>query len=967
MKFKQKLEEEKSFSEIFLLVSIVLIGVLIWVVVDETWLMRPWKGYQKRFYKLEQQYLSGKISDEETAFSKTEHYKKYKELETKLKAAEARLNSDAEQERLEQLMDDKERLVKKELKPVTAELIANRNKKLEVEFHFGHHPEKKDEILHEIKELEHDIKRLEGEQAALVKKKDSFTQRISMVSADVDRYTSEIKQYTTIKDQFKSRLDAVKRKGPTLQVYQTFITETNMADRCMSCHAGIDKTPGISDQNPYKAHPNREYYLGNHPTNIFGCVVCHEGQGRAISSVKEGHGELMYWLTPLLKGVNSHSSCTKCHGMESELEEGAPILVKGRKLFKELGCYRCHETKGFQKTEITERTGPDLTNIAYSTQPEWLINWIQYPKHVRPDTRMPNFDFTREEAESIASYLWQVSDEKSASLGNAGLSADVADLVDKGKDLFSNKGCYVCHRDGDSGSEFAPNLFNIGEKLNYDYAVKWLQDPKKYQPKTVMPDFRLSEEEAVSMASYLMTLKEKDNAPIGDDILQDSKKADEGEALIKRYGCFSCHKIKGMEGVGRIGVELSKIGSKDIGFLDFGLLEHDLLHEVGLKHGHDNVGLTRRVWLETKLHDPRIFDQGRYKLPKDKLRMPNFDLKEDEIEALVVFLQSLVEQEIPSKFLPEPTEKQNDLFNGYKVVEKFNCIGCHQFSLDSIELNNGAVVEGVVKKEKKGKVYFQLWKDAPLLKKTAGKTIRFKKDEIVNHTKGVGGYVAPLLVKNLKETHGISEKEAANYLPPKLYGQGKKTQPNWLFSFLKSPVILRPWYKAVMPTFNMTDDEITKIVKYFSVRDEAEYPFQYVQSKDKNYLAKMEKTSPGYMEKAKTLFNSPTVNCISCHIRGDVMPEGKPSDWAPDLSIAKNRLRPAWIVKWLTDPQSVQPGTKMPTFFSDGMYQDILPGSTQFQIQSVMDFLMNFENSSNGNKEGLALLDDETNGQAQIN
>ncbi|MGR3318465.1 MAG: c-type cytochrome [Candidatus Anammoxibacter sp.] len=952
MFFKNKLEEDKVYAPLFVLLSAVLMAVLIWVIVDETVTSRPWKGYQKRFYKLEQDFLSNKIMEEASAFQKSDKYKEYQALKVKLTNAETIFNSDSVQEKFKALKAELRKVVKKELKPVTSKLIAARNEKLAVEFQYGKNPGKRDYYLGEIADFDSKIEDYAGKQAALIKKKDSITQNIALISADVDRNRVELKQYTKIVDAFSTRLEAVKRKGPTLQIYQTYIKEINLADRCMSCHAGIDKEESVSDENPFKAHPNRDYYLGNHPVSEFGCVSCHEGQGRALTSVEEAHGEVEYWLTPLLRGNYAQSSCTKCHGLDSDLEEGAPLLVKGKELFTKRGCYRCHVTKGFKETELKERTGPDLTNVAYSTKPEWLIKWIQNPKHVRPDTPMPNFDFSREEAEAIASYLWQTSDRKSSGSVNKNFGQDV---VSNGATLFADKGCYVCHRNGEEGSEFAPNLFNIGEKLNYEYTVKWLLDPKSFQPKTVMPSFRLNKDEASSLAAYLSTLKAKEGMPVVGQILVDPENAEKGKLLIMRYGCFSCHKIKGMEGVGRIGVELSKIGSKSIHFLDFGLLEHEILHKIGLKHGEENVVLTRRAWLKEKLHEPRIFDEGRYKKPKDKLRMPNFEFNDEDIHALTIFLTSLVKQKIPHSMVAKPTQESIDLYEGFKVVKKFNCIGCHQFSLDTVKLKDGTIIEGIVKKEKKGKMYFQLWKDSPELKKTAGKTVRFNISDIVTHTKGVGGIVAPLLVESLKNTHGISEKEAVNYLPPKLYGQGKKTQPDWLFSFLKSPVILRPWYKAVMPTFNMTDEEDRKIVKYFSVRDEASYPFEFIKEKDKRYLAGKEKEVTNYMSSAKALFNSPTVNCISCHIRGDIMPEGKPADWAPDLSIANNRLRPGWITNWLKDPQGVQPGTKMPTFFSEGMYQEILPGNPEFQIQAIMAFLMNFDDSTSNESPNAAL------------
>lgn len=945
-----KLEEEKSFAPIFVLFSVILMAVFIWLVIDETYISRPWKGYQKRFYSLENEFLTDKIGEEQEAFTKTDKYGEYQDIKAKFANAKMIFESDDVQDRLDELKSELERLEKKELKPVTSKLITARNKKLEVEYNFGHYPEKKDKYLQEINKLAAVVDEYEGKQSKLLKKKDGITLKIAALSADKDRYEVELKSMTVEIGKFETQLEGAKKKSPTLQVYQNYIPDMNLADRCMSCHPGINKEESVSDENPFNNHPKRDYYLGNHPTDIFGCVVCHEGQGRALTSVDEAHGEVEYWLTPLLRGEQAQSSCTKCHGLNSDLEEGAEMLVKGRKLFTKLGCYRCHETKGFKETELNERTGPDLTNVAYSTQPEFLIRWIQHPKHVRPDTAMPNFEFSREDAEAIASYLWQISEGSAPQNQMNNFSKDSAA---KGKEYFENKGCYVCHSDGKQGSEFAPNLVNIGEKLNYEYAVKWLLDPKSFQPKTIMPSFRLNKTEAEAIAAYLMTLKEKDGAPIGDEILLDASRADKGKDLIKRYGCFSCHKIKGFDGVGRIGVELSQIGSKGIQFLDFGLMEHEILHKVGLKHAHTNVGLARRAWIETKLREPRIFDKGKYKLPKDRLRMPNFELKDDEIEALIVFLTSLTDtKDLPLRFIHKPLEEQNDLFEGFKVVTKFNCIGCHQFSMDKILLKNGVAIEGLIKKEKKDDVFFQLWQECPDLNKAASETVKFQKSDIVEHTEGVGGIVGSLLMENLIKTYSISDKEAVNYLPPKLYGQGKKTQPAWLFSFLKSPITLRPWYKAVMPTFNFRDDEIRKIVKYFAVRDGAPFPYEYVEEKNKDYIAKKEEQVSGYLDSAKALFNSPTVNCISCHIRGNILPDGNPSDWAPDLSIAKDRLRPQWIKNWLSDPQKVQPGTKMPTFFSEGMYQELFPGKPEVQIKAIVDFLMNFNDSPAENVAG---------------
>ena len=122
-----------------------------------------------------------------------------------------------------------------------------------------------------------------------------------------------------------------------------------------------------------------------------------------------------------------------------------------------------------------------------------------------------------------------------------------------------------------------------------------------------MPNFRLSQEKASLVAGYLINKTGKDIPKEGlSDAgwLEDKEQSRVGEALIKRYGCFGCHEIKGMEGLGKIGTELSAIGSKHVHLLDFGLLEKKLLGEAGLKHFTENIGKARQAWLRQSSMTP---------------------------------------------------------------------------------------------------------------------------------------------------------------------------------------------------------------------------------------------------------------------------------------------------------------------------------------------------------------------------
>jgi mono/diheme cytochrome c family protein len=270
-------------------------------------------------------------------------------------------------------------------------------------------------------------------------------------------------------------------------------------------------------------------------------------------------------------------------------------------------------------------------------------------------------------------------------------------------------------------------------------------------------------------------------------------------------------------------------------------------------------------------------------------------------------------------------------------------MGCHQFTIDRLGLDDGSEIKGIVKLEEGDSLYFQLWEDNRRLGRKAGETVKIKKKWFKNRIRSEGGDIASFIIDYHVEAEGRVPEEAKVFTPPLLYGEGRKVQFAWLSRFLNKPVSLRPWLDVRMPTFNFQPDEVASIVRYFATVDNEEYPYGFFKETYEGYIEKKEKETPGYLAKARNLFESKNVNCSSCHVRGDVTPEGGgPSDWAPDLSRASERLKPGWIVRWLQNPQLIQPGTKMPRFFRLGAFQEIFPGTPEEQIESIKDLLMNF-------------------------
>ncbi|MBM4053477.1 MAG: c-type cytochrome [Planctomycetes bacterium] len=935
---KEKREEEKSYSAVFAAASFLLAAVTLWAVVNEVVDRRPWKKYQRKFYQLEYEKVREEYEQSLALFESPEIQKKYTETKEKLKNAHNAFLTPSVQEEYKKLLAEEKR-VEKDVESLRFLSVVARNETMEKEYLYGktqnEHIKKEIWALEEENE-DHALK-LKGFEHQLV----SIRAKLGELKKDITLYTNELDSYTAGMEHGKDRLKKLETTRPGLQVYQTYLEDINIVDRCMSCHVGINTSESVSDEQPYASHPDRQLYLGNHPPEKFGCVLCHEGQSSATSGVKKAHGEVEYWLTPIYRGKGAQASCIRCHNKGREVK-GADLLWSGKTLFDELGCHGCHETKG--SDEYKNRIiGPSLRNIKNKVKPEWITDWIRNPKGFRPTTMMPNFRLSEEESRAIAAYLWQHAD-------NGGENNDeiiqlTGEEYEQGDFLFEQIGCLACHSyEKDKGKTFAPNLARIGEKMLDTYFVEWILNPKEKEPRTRMPNFRVEEADARLIAGYLL---KKTKQPSAEDEsknvawLTDKDKAVLGEALIKRYGCFGCHEITGMEGSGKIGTELSDIGSKHIHLFDFGLLEKKILGEAGLKHYTENIGEARRSWLKAKLQNPRQFDEGKYKKQEDRLKMPDFELSQEQIEALVVLLTGLKEEKLPEKYIAKLSGRQKAIAEGKKILGKYNCSGCHQFDLDRVYLNDGIELSGMVKIQEDDGIYFQLMEDNERYGHKAGEVVFLAEEDIARQEKTPEIELANSIIEHHVDAKGIMPEEARVFAPPLLYGEGRKVQSEWAFEFLKEPFDLRPWLDVKMPTFGMSVNDATKLAIFLAAKDDEQYPYDFIEETQKGYIEKKEKAYPGYLAAAKNLFESENVHCLQCHIRGSKMPEGEPADWAPDLMLAKKRLKPEWIKRWLLDPQSIQPGTKMPKFFREGEFQDYIPGTPEEQVEVMKDFLMN--------------------------
>jgi cytochrome c2 len=303
-------------------------------------------------------------------------------------------------------------------------------------------------------------------------------------------YTPEWKDY---QDEFQEMVaqkfgeDKASQSPRGLQ--QIWVKELNRVDRCTTCHQGMEWKGLENAPNPFKSHP--QDVLKKHPSNEFGCTVCHGGQGFA-TDMESAHGFTEHWEEPLMgKQVSDlylvkdrkammQMNCNVCHRFDRETA-GADYINQAKQLFTAKNCRACHTTNGRGGV-----IGPDLTYVGdkspeqydYSrmlgvkTAFAWHVAHLQNPKALVPETVMPNFGFNSKEAQSLALLVMSWKREDIPASYRPGFKlAEVQTPEEAQREqqmltgegaFFVKKGCFACHSvtafDIKSAADIGPDL-----------------------------------------------------------------------------------------------------------------------------------------------------------------------------------------------------------------------------------------------------------------------------------------------------------------------------------------------------------------------------------------------------------------------------------------------------------------------------------------------------------------------------
>ena len=268
-------------------------------------------------------------------------------------------------------------------------------------------------------------------------------------------------------------------------IQQIYAKEIGTADRCITCHQGVEWKGLENAPQPYRTHPKE--ILQKHPLSKYGCTTCHAGQGYA-TDIEAAHGFVEHWEEPLLgkelgdfyvmsdKKALIQMNCNLCHRYDKETK-GAGYMNRAKQLVHEKGCRACHVINGRGGT-----VGPDLTwegdkspeQFNYErikglqTEFTWQAAHFKNPKDLVPQSVMPNFNFSSADAHALSMLVmsWKKKNIPIDFIPGHNFR-DVPTEEEKEKEdrmmkgpgsFFVQKNCFVCHSVSTLGIEAAAQI-----------------------------------------------------------------------------------------------------------------------------------------------------------------------------------------------------------------------------------------------------------------------------------------------------------------------------------------------------------------------------------------------------------------------------------------------------------------------------------------------------------------------------
>ncbi|MBZ0165195.1 MAG: c-type cytochrome, partial [Candidatus Omnitrophica bacterium] len=265
---------------------------------------------------------------------------------------------------------------------------------------------------------------------------------------------------------------------------------------------------------------------------------------------------------------------------------------------------------------------------------------------------------------------------------------DGAEKLSSGLALIETAGCYACHEIDryKNWPKPGPNLERVNNKIDKEWAWRWLNDPQSFRHNTLMPAYfnqsnnsdvvskKRSEQEMHAILHYLY----ERSRPYETERIPAQGDPRRGEELVASIGCYACHQV------------LPEPGEQDL-----------TMDSLRRRFGPNLIGIGTKSspeWLYNWLKNPTGYHP--------ETAMPNMRLSDQEAADITSFLIQGKNTEFAKKpvpavdvnvlndivlgFLKRSNTDQgarNELatmklgnkleFAGQKLISQYGCYSCH--------------------------------------------------------------------------------------------------------------------------------------------------------------------------------------------------------------------------------------------------------------------------------------------------
>ncbi len=608
---------------------------------------------------------------------------------------------------------------------------------------------------------------------------------------------------------------------------------------------------------------------------IFTLLTAQRSERRSRAIMQDEGQELTNMLIALLEPSLGQQPAYDL--ISAQTLEDKKLTFLGSKMIGHYGCYACHNITGF------ETTTPPGTN---------LTTWAQKPIS-QLDFAFYNYAFhhMREEKEDVFGHLYPPGSET----------------------------------DPEDVNYWSPGI-NPREQITHThsaFAKHKLRNPrlwdrekiKKPYDKLKMPNFYLTDDEAETLTTFLLSRKPAlVSESLQIDYQQNSLGAiAKGRELTRELNCIACHQIEENAPI------IQQYFSQEIS----GIRMFDAVNAPPLLWGEG--AKIQHHWLDKFLHNVVPLR------PWLQVRMPSFNLTKAQSSTLVEYFAALSQHD--SKHLDKMTKPVHEYIADEKKRAAHLGVAGEETPSDSepgLDWYQQESLSSIAKNLRHWSIEHKVMRSSELdLLRKSPKQLRQAHKKLLERVD---------FLTSLYDVEYPFVEPTQSLSPDDRFETGSKFFND--MGCLKCHV-----FGDMLPGPAKTTDEFVNVYRLDGVRGEGEsataiingIPYSIGSIIDGHTLISAENIfyDTGDVE-TKAIFSGPNA-------AGEMENILLVAASAPNLALTHQRLQRDWVVGWMLVPQLIQPGTKMPQNFPGGESpfagSEEYPGTGEDHINLLVDYL----------------------------